>query len=157
MYIGPDKIEEILLNPDAVINYCIQIKEAREKLSVSETKNKVLSAATKRMKPKEKYYVEHIGEKEFFSTNDLAVELGIDYGKLLRIIKNSEFVNHVEKDTSFRRAYIGTKPFCAAKSVKPEYKDWATYIVTSTGTKVYKWTKKGRENIIRMINPNISL
>ena len=70
-YMTPQKIEEVILNPDTIIKLCQTLKQEQEK-------NKLLESDVKRMKP-----------KEIFADAVAASEKSILIGELAKILKQN--------------------------------------------------------------------
>ena len=83
-YLTPQKVEEVLLNPDTIIQLATQLKESRAKVLKLEAANSELTVQKQIMQPKADYFDELVDRNLLTGIRETA--------KLLRI-KEKEFTN----------------------------------------------------------------
>lgn len=76
-YLMPDKVEEVLLNPDTIIQLATQLKESREKALRLEAANSALTVQKQIMQPKAEYFDELVDRNLLTNFRETAKELKI--------------------------------------------------------------------------------
>lgn len=76
-YLTPDKVEEVLLNPDTIIQLATQLKESREKALRLEAANSALTVQKQIMQPKAEYFDELVDRNLLTNFRETAKELKI--------------------------------------------------------------------------------
>lgn len=92
-------------------------------------------------KPKAEYYDAVIGERDVFTTSQLAGELNISYPTLRKLLFENEVITSR----------------CGIISLTPRYEEWAITTCNSprNSCKRIKWTKSGRKGIFALLAPQI--
>lgn len=80
VYLTPEKIEEVLMNPDTIIKLATQLKAEREERIKAET---ALKAAT----PKVEYYDEYMNREETFTVTFVANTLAMGQHQLYKKLR----------------------------------------------------------------------
>ncbi|NGM63552.1 phage antirepressor protein [Sphingobacterium sp. SGG-5] len=137
----PRTIEDMLSNPDMIIQMATQLKELRrandEKDYHLQKANEVIGLAL----PKVEYYEEVLQSKSQITTNMIANEIGVSAIKLNQMLR--------ERRVIYKQ---GNQWLLTAKYRNQGYTDTKTYTYTKsngeTGTDIQmRWTEKGREFI----------
>lgn len=76
-YLTPAKVEEVLLNPDTIIQLATQLKESREKAMKLEAVNSELTVQNQIYKPKADYFDELVNRNLLTSFRETAKQLDI--------------------------------------------------------------------------------
>lgn len=83
-YLTPDKVEEVLTNPDTIIQLATQLKESRARALKLEAVNSELTVQKQIMQPKADYFDELVDRNLLTGFRETAKQLGV---------KEKEFVN----------------------------------------------------------------
>lgn len=137
-YLTPQKIEEVLLNPDTIINLATALKKEKEKTKALEVANAVQQQQIAELNPKATYYDLVLQCPDLISVTELAK----DYGKSAKWLNKILAENKVQfkqggiwflYDKYAKKGYTSTK--------KDTFADKNGVMHTKAHT---YWTQKGR-------------
>ena len=137
-YLTPQKIEEILINPDTIINLATALKKEKEKTKALEVANAVQQQQIAELNPKATYYDLVLQCPDLISVTELAK----DYGKSAKWLNKILAENKVQckqggiwflYDKYAKKGYTSTK--------KDTFADKNGVMHTKAHT---YWTQKGR-------------
>ena len=105
-YLTAEKTQEILNNPDLMIQMCLALKEEREKAKELGTENKELKQVNAVLKPKAEYFDAIVDSKLLTNFRDTAKKLNIPQG---------EFIDWViKKKIIYRDMFTRLKPYASS-------------------------------------------
>ena len=143
-YLTPDKIEEVLLNPDVIIDLAKRLKQANEEKEKLQTENLVLKQQNNEMKPKASYYDLVLQNKSLLSVSKIAK----DYGMSARALNKKLH----ELGVQYKQGDIW---LLYAKYQDKGYTQTTTHVIDADHSKVItKWTQKGRLFIYELLKKN---
>lgn len=137
----PAAMEDMLANPDLIIQMATQLKDLRSKATIQEAQLKTAQQYFQIVKPKAEYYDDVLSSNSQITVNSIAMELGISAIKLNQMLK--------QKGIQYKQ---GDKWLLTSKYRGKGYDDTMTYkYFNSKGDQMTKtemrWTEKGREFI----------
>lgn len=91
-YLTPDKVEEVLLNPDTIIQLATQLKESREKALKLEAANSALTVQTQIMQPKADYFDELVDRNLLTGFRETAKQLNIGQNAFIKFLLDHKYV-----------------------------------------------------------------
>ena len=91
-YLTPDKVEEVLLNPDTIIQLATQLKESREKALKLEAANSALTVQTQIMQPKADYFDELVDRNLLTGFRETAKQLNIGQNVFIKFLLDHKYV-----------------------------------------------------------------
>lgn len=91
-YMTPEKLEEVLLNPDTMIKLCTALKDEQEKNKVLKVENSRLTVDNTLMKPKAEYFDELVDRNLLTNFRETAKELGIKQNEFIRFLLDKKYV-----------------------------------------------------------------
>lgn len=146
MYATTPTLEQMIANPDTIIQLATALKEERQQKELLTEQNRLLRQTTINSAPKIKFYNEVLQSESAFTTTQLAKELGLSSGqKLNQILK--------EKGIEYRQS---GQWLLHAKYSSMELTKTRTHAHTGeTGEQrtshLTVWTEKGRKFIHEII------
>lgn len=137
----PQTIENLLDNPDMIIQMATQLKDLRAANEIAKAQVKEAYQFLADVKPKLEYHAEVLSSKSQISTNSIAMELGVSAIKLNKMLKDKKVIYKQGKQWLLASAYRGMG-----------LEDNFTFkYFNSNGDQMTKiemrWTEKGREFI----------
>ncbi|MGJ1499659.1 phage antirepressor KilAC domain-containing protein [Sphingobacterium spiritivorum] len=137
----PAAMEDMLANPDLIIQMATQLKDLRAKATIQEAQLKTAQQYFQIVKPKAEYYDDVLSSNSKITVNSIAMELGISAIKLNQMLK--------QRGIQYKQ---GDKWLLTSKYRGKGYDDTMTYkYFNSKGDQMTKtemrWTEKGREFI----------
>lgn len=96
-YITPDKVEDLLLNPDAMIKVLTALKDEQDKRKALEIANSSLKVDNQIMLPKAEYFDELVDRKLNTSFRDTAKELGIKEKLFIAFLIDHKYIYRDKK------------------------------------------------------------
>lgn len=91
-YMTPEKIEEVLLNPDTIIKIATALKEEQEKNKILEAANSALTVDKHIMQPKADYFDELVERNLLTNFRETATELGLKQNKFINFLLDKKYV-----------------------------------------------------------------
>ena len=91
-YLTPDKVEEVLMNPDTIIQLATQLKESREKALKLEAANSALTVQTQIMQPKADYFDELVDRNLLTGFRETAKQLNIGQNVFIKFLLDHKYV-----------------------------------------------------------------
>lgn len=137
----PQTIENMLSNPDMIIQMATQLKDLRAKTMRQEAQLKTAQQYFQIVKPKAEYYDDVLTSNSQITTNSIAMELGVSAIRLNQMLSSRKII--------YKQG--GKWLLCSSYRGKG-YDDTYTYkYFNSKGEQMTKtemrWTEKGREFI----------
>lgn len=155
-YLTPAKTEELLLNPDLIIQMATSLKEERQKRIEVESKVhqqlEVIESQSKELKlsaPKVEYYDKTMDSKGLLTANMIAATLGISHIRLNKLLCEWG-IQYKQSDTYFLYQVHRGKGYTEHKP--HPYTDSNGQI--KTRQHMY-WTEKGKEFILSLYHKKI--
>ena len=96
-YITPEKLEEVLLNPDTMIKLCTALKEEQNKNKTLQLQNAALSVDNQIMKPKADYFDELVERGLDTGIRETAKELHIKERKFVKFLTEKKYLYRDKK------------------------------------------------------------
>lgn len=95
VYMTPETLEKVVLNPDMMIQLCTMLKEEQEKRKNIEVENQKLAIENKEMQPKAEFYDAVTDSKDAISMAEVAKVLDYDIGrnKLFDLLKSKKILD----------------------------------------------------------------
>lgn len=126
-YLTPEKIEDVLLNPDTIIELATQLKSERERRLMAEQQ-------VNELQPKATYYDLVLQNKSLVSVTQIAK----DYGKSARWLNQKLH----ELGVQYKQ---GDTWLLYQKYAENGYTQSTTHVIDDSHSKLFtKWTQKGR-------------
>lgn len=91
-YLTPEKVEEVLCNPDTIIQLATQLKESRAKVLRLEAANSELTVQKQIMQPKADYFDELVDRNLLTGFRETAKQLGIKEKVFVGFLKDHKYV-----------------------------------------------------------------
>lgn len=137
----PQAIEDMLSNPDMIIQMATQLKELRNKTQRQEAQLQTAQQYFQIVKPKAEYYDDVLTSNSQITTNSIAMELGVSAIRLNQMLSGRKIIYKQGGKWLLGSSYRGKG-----------YDDTYTYkYFNSKGEQMTKtemrWTEKGREFI----------
>lgn len=134
-------IETILSDPSSVIKILQTLQQEREEKALAILERDQARSIVAVQEPKVKYYDVVIDKRDYFTTNQLAGELGMSYPTLRTRLYNMGIIT--KKNGPIK---LGDK-----------FRSWAIMVQDFGPRKkeVLKWTREGRKHVLAAINPLI--
>lgn len=157
-YMTPKTIEEVLLNPDTIIQLATNWKEEQEKRKVLEIETAQQKQIIGELKPKADYTDYILKNKSLMAITQIAKDYGMS-GQAMNELLHSLGVQYKMSDQWLLYAKYHDKGYTHSEPIPIDHKDGTTAIKMQT-----KWTQKGRlfiynllkaEGIIPMIERNM--
>ena len=96
-YITPEKLEEVLLNPDTMIKLCMQLKEEQNKNKVLQLQNSELTVDNQIMKPKADYFDELVDRNLLTSFRETAKQLEVKEKAFIQFLLEKKYIYRDKK------------------------------------------------------------
>ncbi len=144
-YLTPEKIEEVLSNPDTIIRLATDLKIEREKSAALRDKTDKQAQSLKEAAPKVEYYNEVLSSKSDFTTTTIAKELGMTAQALNKILMRERIIFWMD-DHYVLYADYDNKGYTSTRT--GSYVDLNGNTKTAINT---TWTEKGRKFIHDLI------
>lgn len=96
-YLTPAKVEEVLLNPDTIIQLATQLKESREKALKLEAINSELTVQNQIYKPKADYFDQIVDRNLLTSFRETAKQLAIKERVFVGFLLNHKYIYRDKK------------------------------------------------------------
>ncbi len=140
-YLTPQKIEEVILNPDLIIGLATKLKEEQKKNQRLQIQNQAQAQELQKQAPKVAYYDEVLQSESTYNINQIAKELGMSAITLNKILYN--------KGVQYKQ---GGTWLLYHKYQNKGYTKTDTYTYTDSNgvqrtSMLTVWTEKGREFI----------
>ena len=135
-YISPDKVEELLLNPGAMIKVLTALKDEQDKRKALEVANSALTVDNQIMLPKAEYFDELVDRKLNTSFRDTAKELGIKEKRFIAFLIEHKYIYRDKKGRLM--------PYATKNDGLFELKEWFNDKSDCRGVQTLV-TPKGRE------------
>lgn len=97
VYMTPEKIEEVLCNPDTIIKIATALKEEKEKNKVLEIANSELKVNNQVMKPKAEYFDELVDRNLLTNFRETANQLGIKEKDFINFLLDKKYIYRNQK------------------------------------------------------------
>ena len=135
-YLSDERIEDILSNPDTIIELATQLKQERHKRKVLQAENSELSVDNQIMKPKADYFADLVDRNLLTNFRDTAKQLGLKERKFINFLLDHKYI--------YRDRSGKLKPYANKNDGLFELKEFTNEKsgYTSTQTMI---TPKGRE------------
>ena len=135
-YLNDEKIEDILSNPDTIIELATQLKQERHKRKVLQAENSELAVDNQIMKPKADYFDDLVDRNLLTNFRDTAKQLGLKERKFINFLLDHKYI--------YRDRSGKLKPYANKNDGLFELKEFTNEKsgYTSTQTMI---TPKGRE------------
>lgn len=140
-YLTPDKIEEVLLNPDTLINLATQLKQEREARLIAEQRVNELT-------PKATYYDLVLSNKSLVTITVIAKDYGMS-GKAMNALLHKLGVQYKQGSTWLLYAKYQKTGWTHSETVMIKDKNGNEKAVLNT-----KWTQKGRLGLYNLLKEN---
>ncbi|CAI3368014.1 phage antirepressor KilAC domain-containing protein [Enterococcus cecorum] len=137
-YLTPDKIEEVLLNPDTLINLATQLKQEREGRLIAEQRVNELT-------PKASYYDKVLSNKALVTITVIAKDYGMS-GKAMNALLHELGIQYKQGTTWLLYARYQKNGWTHSETVMITDKDGNEKAVLNT-----KWTQKGRLGLYELL------
>ncbi len=135
-YMTPEKLEEVILNPDTMIKLCTALKEEQDKNKALKAANSALTVEKQIMQPKAEYFDELVDRNLLTNFRETAKELGI---------KQKDFINFLlDKKYVYRDKRGKIMPYADKNNGLFELKETYNEKTNWSGTQTLV-TPKGRE------------
>lgn len=147
-YMTPDKIDEILSNPDTIIQLAIQLKQEREKVKKEREQRLIAEQRVSEYEPKASYYDLILQNKSLMNITQIAKDYGMSGAEMNKKLH--------ELGVQFKQS---GNWLLYAKYQKNGWTQSTTELVNH-GKKVVlhtKWTQKGRIGIYQILKENCIL
>lgn len=142
-YMTPEKIEEVLSDPDTIINLATQLKQEREGRLIAEQKVNELT-------PKATYYDKVLADKSLVSITQIAKDYGMSGRAMNKKLHDMKVIYKQGKTWLLYSKYQKTG-WTHSETVMVSKKDGTETAILNT-----KWTQKGRLGLYELLkNHNI--
>lgn len=147
-YLTPQKIEEVLLNPDTIINLATALKKEKEKTKALEVANAVQQQQIAELKPKADYTDRILNNKGLVNANQIAKDYGMSARTFNRILHDLG-VQYKEGDQWLLYRKYQDKGYTFSETVDITRSDGRADVKMRT-----KWTQKGRLFLYNQLKKN---
>lgn len=141
MYMTPKTIDDLIANPDLIIQLATQLKEEREARKHLEEENEIQRQTIEDYEPKVQYYDTILQSNEALTVTQIAADYGMSAQQLNKILQEEGFQRRVGKQWILYREHMGNG-YTKSETIK---------FLRSDGTigsnTITKWTQKGRLKI----------
>lgn len=142
-YITPNKVEELLLNPDAMIRLLVAFKDEKAKSKKLEAEKSVLVVENQTMRPKADYFDELVDRNLLTNFRETAKQLKVGEREFISFLLGKKYL--------YRDARGRLVPYADKNKGLFEIKEWFNEKSGSAGTQTLI-TPKGRETF-RLLCP----
>lgn len=144
-YMTPKTIDDLLANPDLIIELATQLKKERSERKRLEEENEIQRQTIEDYQPKVTYYDTILQSKEAITVSQIAADYGMSAKALNKILYEEGIQNRVGGQWILYRKHMG-KGYTKSITHRFEHYDG------TPGSKVLtKWTQKGRVEIHRIL------
>lgn len=91
-YITPDKLHEVIMNPDTMIELCNALKAEQDKNKALQIANSALTVENAIAKPKADYFDELVDRNLLTNFRETAKQLGIKQNKFVEFLLNKKYI-----------------------------------------------------------------
>lgn len=91
-YLTPEKVEEVLMNPDTIIQLATQLKESRAKVLHLEAANSELTVRNQIMQPKADYFDELVDRNLLTGFRETAKQLGVKEKPFIQFLLEHKYI-----------------------------------------------------------------
>lgn len=91
-YMTPEKLEEVILNPDTMIKLCTALKEEQDKNKALKAANSALTVEKQIMQPKADYFDELVDRNLLTNFRETAKELGVKQKDFINFLLDRKYV-----------------------------------------------------------------
>lgn len=144
-YMAPKTIEEVLLNPDTIIQLATNWKEEQEKRKSLEIETAQQKQIIGELKPKADYTDYILKNKSLMAVTQIAKDYGMS-GQAMNELLHKLGVQYKMSDQWLLYAKYHDKGYTHSEPIPIEHKDGTTAIKMQT-----KWTQKGRLFIYNLL------
>lgn len=144
-YMAPKTIEEVLLNPDTIIQLATNWKEEQEKRKSLEIETAQQKQIIGELKPKADYTDYILKNKSLMAVTQIAKDYGMS-GQAMNELLHKLGVQYKMSDQWLLYAKYHGKGYTHSEPIPIEHKDGTTAIKMQT-----KWTQKGRLFIYNLL------
>lgn len=96
-YMTPEKLEEVILNPDTMIKLCTALKDEQNKNKALQAVNSQLSVDNTIMKPKAEYFDELVDRNLLTSFRETAKEYGVKEKAFINFLIDKKYIYRDKK------------------------------------------------------------
>ena len=133
-YLTPEKVEEVLSNPDTIIKLATEIKNLR-------TENAIQKQQIAEFKPVKDYVDTILSSTDTVTVTQIAADYGLSARALNKILWEEKLIHNVNGQWILYKRWMN-KGFTKSETIEVTRKDGSPKIVMNT-----KWTQKGRLKI----------
>ena len=148
VYMTPKKIEELLTDPDTLIQLGTFLKEAQEKSKVLEVENAQQKQIIGELKPKADYTDYILKNKSLVTITQIAKDYGMS-GQAMNELLHKLGIQYKVSDQWLLYAKYHDKGYTHSQTIPINHKDGTTETKMQT-----KWTQKGRLFIYELLKKN---
>ncbi len=143
-YLTPAKLEEVLLNPDTLIQLATELKKAREERDALSIQNSQLSVQNTVMQPKADYFDELVDRNLLSNFRNTAKALGVKQKEFIDYLLSRGYIYRDAKGTLFPYAEKNDGLF-EIKECFNEKTDWKGYqtLITPKGRETFRLLLEG--------------
>ncbi len=91
-YMTPEKLKEVILNPDTMIELCIALKDEQDKNKALQAINSKLTVDNQIMQPKADYFDELVDRNLLTSFRDTAKELDVKEKEFIKFLIEKKYI-----------------------------------------------------------------
>lgn len=91
-YMTPEKLEEVILNPDTMIKLCTALKEEQDKNKALQAANSALTVDKQIMQPKADYFDELVDRNLLTNFRETAKELGVKQNDFIKFLLDKKYI-----------------------------------------------------------------
>ncbi len=96
-YMTPEKLKEVILNPDTMIELCIALKDEQDKNKALQAINSKLTVDNQIMQPKADYFDELVDRNLLTSFRDTAKELDVKEKEFIKFLIEKKYIYRDKK------------------------------------------------------------
>lgn len=147
-YMTPQTIENVLSNPDTIIELATKLKEHQQSIRKLETKNKVLEQHVHELKPKADYTDVILKNKSLMTMTQIAKDYGKSAREMNKVLHELG-VQYKQSDQWLLYAKHHKKGYTHSETIRFSRSDGSSDVKLIT-----KWTQKGRLFIYQLLKDN---
>lgn len=133
-YLTPEKVEEVLSNPDTIIKLATEIKNLR-------TENAIQKQQIAEFKPVKEYVDTILSSTDTVTVTQIAADYGLSARALNKILWEEHLIHNVNGQWILYKRWMN-KGFTKSETINVPRADGSSKVVMNT-----KWTQKGRLKI----------
>ena len=96
-YMTPEKLKEVILNPDTMIELCVALKDEQDKNKALQAINSKLTVDNQIMQPKADYFDELVDRNLLTSFRDTAKELDVKEKEFIKFLIEKKYIYRDKK------------------------------------------------------------